>query len=797
MSDGAFAARRSTGFLSLMFTLVVGACTAAGAYFAFDNLYKSERRAVESRFALAVARVGAAAERAASLGISLNAQSTLGEVLVREAALDTQGIRTFDVVDAQGRTLFSSDERRVGRTADRATRNVVEHPIRNDLGQTVGRARLEFDASPIEQAGDRLARQLLALAWPAILAAVAVSLGFGAWLSRRVIAHASDGLAFPGRGRLHLGFRGSLTALSGVVLCVALGWIGWQAQRVGESEITPDLEEKARSVARASAALVETALDAGVPFDRLQGLDEHFAGVRAANPEIAAMSLRASFGESPAQRPAGESGGEPFAHVVQPIEWASQRVGELQVRVDGAVVAQPLRATMIDMAFLGVVALLMALELMALLVGSTAARALNELEARLSELRETPGTAAAGHPPEAVAAVRPSLFLFMLAEELTRPFIPGHARSLAPEGGAYVDLWGSLPLVVFLATVALCQVPFAATSRALGRREGFALGALIAATGYGLAALTTNLAIFTLARLMGAIGFALVFVSAQGQVIDGSTLGDRARSLAVFVRAILVAGLCGPPVGGMIADRWGIPMAFAVCAVLSLLAMAAALASLPRRDPTLARTADIGLRDLPVAWHTPGIRGLLVGCALPAKLILAALCFYLVPMQLQSQGYSGAAIGRMMMIYPLMMVIAVPLFAAVADRLGQRRGFVIWGGLLAGACSVLMLFDAELPAMALMLLLLGIGQAMSITPQSALVADLSDGLDRQQSAGVLGLFRLVERSGSAIGPALGALLLGSIGFAGAVASVGAVVLAGNAWYAWTSRQAPPTRLATA
>ena len=122
-------------------------------------------------------------------------------------------------------------------------------------------------------------------------------------------------------------------------------------------------------------------------------------------------------------------------------------------------------------------------------------------------------------------------------------------------------------------------------------------------------------------------------------------------------------------------------------------------------------------------------------------------------------------------------------------RLAQRRLFVIFGGMLAGVCTLLVLIDMSPLWIGLMLFLMGVGQSMSITPQSAIMADLSANLNGRQSSGVLGLFRLVERSGSAVGPAVGAVLLGALGFGAAVAAIGLVVIAGNATYAVLTRRA--------
>ncbi len=761
---------------------------ATGAFFAYDALRKVDQQAIESRFALALGRVVASAERAASYGIALPAQSTLSELLVREAELEPE-IRSFDVRDEQGRVIFSNDAARldprvVSTAPGDARADGLQHiarTIRDDLGHAIGMAEVRVDDSEQQASAQRLADALRERSWPALLLAGLGTLLGGLALVRYTLAGADQDGGKRKRRWLVFGFGGGLSLITSMALTLALLLFGVQAQRLGESALTPDFANKARSVARASAALVELALESGIPLEQLSGVAAHFDGVRAASPEIAALELRDASGRllqraGPAAADAGDE-----VHSASVLHGAVP-VATVRVTLDAAYIGRQLRATMLDIAFLACVSLLIALELMTLLLGSGALSQLARLEGRA-------GADGAAGAPSAAGAIRPAVFLFMLAEEFTRPFLPGYARALAQDGGAQADLLGSLPLVGFLAVVALCQIPLAAWSERLGRREGFVLGALVAAAGYALCSWVDGLLGFSLARLLSGLGFALVFVSSQGHVIDGSSAGDRARSLAVFIRAILVAGLCGPPLGGMLSDRLGVAPTFAVCAGLCLLALVVLLASLPARaranDGKPARW-DSGLRHVPAAWRAQGVRRLLLGCALPAKLMLGAVCFYLIPRELQRAGYSGAVIGRLLMIYPLLMVLCVPFFAALADRVSRRVLFVWLGGLLGGACALLVLVDTTPVWVGAMLLLLGIGQSMSISAQSAMVADLAD--RSGQSSAVLGLFRLVERSGSAMGPAAGALLLGTFGFGPAVAAFGLVAIVGNASYALFSQR---------
>lgn len=643
-----------------------------------------------------------------------------------------------------------------------------------------------------------------------------------------------------------IGLRAGISLAIALILCAALAVIGWGAQQAVQRTIAPAIAEQAESVGRSAAALVENAVAAGVPLDKLVGMDTYLDGLRRANVELAELKLVATDGTV-----LGRSGEPPDANapsVITPVTAATGApLGNLIITIDPSVVSNQVNAVLIDVAFIGMVSLLVALELVALVVGARGVEALAALETRVRALsrgqlwmhtdaaaslpmvapidahmallharhqkarteaarrgdaevlnsleslsaRTGLGTTHAGQN-HAATVIRPALFLFMMAEELARPFLPRLAADVVPPDlHLSVDFAISLPIVIFMAGVALCQLPFAVASERLGRRRGFIIGAAIAALSYICSALTDNYFLFLGSRLTAAIGYALVFVSAQGHVIDHSQAADRTAGLATFVRAILVAGLCGPPIGGVLADRLGDHNAFLASAVFACLSLLVAALSLPRSQPK-SGAQPIGLSDLGAALRAPRLAALLFGCAFPAKILLVAICFYLVPVELQRQGYSAGAIGRLQMIYPVLMVIAVPVFAALAERLKARAAFVVSGGLVAGTGTLLLLAGTSIPIVAAVLALLGLGQAMSIAAQSALVADSAEHATKGGSAGVLGLFRLIERSGNAVGPAAAGLLLAAVGFASSAASIGILVVAGALGFALSGRREPST-----
>lgn len=781
-------------------TVIVGVFLCVGAYLSYDALRNNGHEIVRSRFELSAQRVALTAQRAMSTGLELSTQTTLPGLLRRSMDQDP-AILSFDVIDSRGLVIFSADPTRTGNPVEKADDNIVSHDLLDDLGQRQGSVQVQFGKTLLSDLEDQFANELQnSVLAPLGLASLLMAFG-GAGLMRLANGicgrpkHSATGWRAV---LLRPGFRGSLSLLAGTVLASALTTLHWQATSIAQQILPPLISAKAESVARASSAQIALAVETGVPLTELRGVAAHFDTLLKSGPEIAGMALVDSKEHTLFNRGVTPPPGQRYA-VSEPVVVQSQTVAHVRVAIDVQVLERRLRANALDIGFLAVVVLLVANELMALLGTLSLSRHLFELDRCLEERLQPEEGISLSAASKTATAIRPVLFLFMLGEELIRPFLPSHARALVPQGLDNVTAWGSVPLVAFLMVVALCQLPFATLSLRLGRRQGLMWGAGLATVGYAVSGLAADFWVFTFARVLSALGFALVFVSSQGAVVDGSNNSNRSPSLAVFVRAILVAGLCGPPLGGLLADRLGIPTVFALSALLCLSAMGLAHTVSARKaseptDQTGGANApeDSGLlASLPAVWRSTGLRGLLLGAAVPAKLMLAATCFYLVPIGLAQHGYTSSEIGRFLMIYPLLMVVGVAPFAIWAKRLNRQRSFVVSGGLLAGGGGLLGLLPLGDASVIGLLVLLGVGQAMSITSQTNLVVMLAQRVRGLSSSQALGLFRMLERGGSALGPAAGALLLGSLGPGPAIAATGGLVIVGNLLFHWQSRHDNP------
>jgi MFS family permease/HAMP domain-containing protein len=376
--------------------------------------------------------------------------------------------------------------------------------------------------------------------------------------------------------------------------------------------------------------------------------------------------------------------------------------------------------------------------------------------------------------------IRAPLFAFILAEELTRSYLPSYVNQLLVTiPGISPQVVIGLPIMLFMLIVALGQPYLGAWSERVGRRKAMLVGAVIATIGFAGTALAYNLYDLLLWRSLCALGYAMVFVAAQGYVLDRTGQQNRAQGFALFIGAIMVATVCGPSIGGILADNIGFRMSFGVSAVMAMLSILA-IARLPTVEmrPTGTKpTRAPRMREVMALVMNKRFMTLTGLAAMPAKIILTGVCFYLVPLYIVSIGNTSTMAGRMLMVYAVMMVLIVPLSASLSDATMRRDRYVSVGLIISGMSGLLLLLSDSFLVLFGVVFLLGLGQALSIAAQSALVAEhCQEEIRIYGHDAVYGVYRLLERLGNAMGPLVASLLVILWGYQGAFIALSALVL---------------------
>jgi len=694
--------------------------------------------------------------------------------------------------------------------------------------------------------------------------------------------------------RIYLRLAGVVT----LVVMVALLANAFVSHRTFERALAPQLGHKMASVGGSIAALVLKAVENGVPYAELYGVNDRFQEVKSEMPEVAYLALTDPKGTILHQSTTTPEGAA--AHFTQPatlkllqagaasssvqrvgklfivslpVASAETKLGLLHMGVDLRFVDDMVLDMLLDVLVVLVVALFFTLELMHFIAGARLdaslrdlgetfergsagnfviprraggdqafgglLRALDSVLARLNgayealarELERSRGVPThERHPgmrlahqgaaelsqrfqfgraaaPEVrdvseLAKVRAPLFVFILAEELTRSFLPGYVNDLlVPVPGISTQILIGLPIALFMLIVAIAQPFLGVHCERVGHRRTMLTGAAIAAAGFFASAMAHSVLDLLIWRSLCALGYAMVFVAAQSYVLDHAPRQQRAKSFALFVGAIMAATVCGPSIGGILADNVGVRPTLVVAAVLAAVSILV-IRQLPDNRPRQAG-------ELPArvpSWREFGalvfnrrfmtVTGL---AAMPAKMLLTGICFYLLPLHLVASGSTQSMAGRLLMVYAVMMVVLGPMMASLAAS-RERMHWLVGGGLVvSGLGGAAVLAGGGVGWMLLAVLLIGLGQAMSISAQSALVAEhCAEEIARLGDGVVYGVYRLLERIGNALGPVLAAVLVMHFSYQTGFVVIGAVaIVAGLAFLASTRQAQPPAALAAA
>lgn len=361
-------------------------------------------------------------------------------------------------------------------------------------------------------------------------------------------------------------------------------------------------------------------------------------------------------------------------------------------------------------------------------------------------------TVGSGQGTDALGWMRAVVFLVALSDELVRPFLAVLASSLpGPASGSPSTLAG-ITLSTFLLTWALSQ-PFGAgllqrygSQRCLGVATGtVALSLLATAWAPHWWALTGL-------RALTGVGFGLVLIFSQTLMLRVSQDRGRALAMGEFVAAVVAAGMCGPVMGGLMQVKLGTAFTLGAAASCALVAWVLAR-QIGAIEPPAHRGQPLSWRSLGALVRYRPLLGLLVCSAIPGKLAATSVLLLWIPLSVSALGESASTTGRLLLLYFLAFWLVASLAGRRSDRQNARKPFVLVGGVLSAlGCGVGFAWDS-LWGLAAAATLLGLGQAWLSSPQIVWATQMADQNRHAADAEVtLGVYRLVERFGGAVGP---------------------------------------------
>lgn len=636
--------------------------------------------------------------------------------------------------------------------------------------------------------------------------------------------------------------RSRLIAMLAAIVAASVVAVGGAAVAAFDRAVEPELVNRTRLIGSIVRSEIQRALELGIPFDAIVGLDSYLAETLEKFPEVERIAVVTVAERTIAEieRPTAPSifaraalddviafGQSAF---VLPIVDGNRLVGKITVQISPQFVQTRLRDVFLDVMVIALVATLVAFEL-ALVVAMTSVGkpldrvfhllreqrdgnfvhrirpgglgGLGRMAVRLNDRADDLAERLAALPAAAhsrvgstlgarIARGRPAslrlsdlndirlaLFLFSVATEIAAAFLPIYARDAARPDALPAELAAAAPLVLYLVVVAALAPFGGALARRFGARRLFL--ASVPPTIVALAAmgLSENLAEITLWRgVMGAF-YATATIACQEYAIRAA--GDRrtARPVGAFVAVVYAGVFCGSALGGVLADRFGFEAAFLSGAAIALLSGILGFAAMNGQAGD-PFAAPVAASDSAIRRRrsTPRLLALLLGVAVPMNAATAIFVWYLTPLTLAASGSGPAETARVVMLYYLAVIVFGPTVTRISDSRIGALAPVICGALISGAALLSLTAWDGFWAVVVAVAGLGVGHTLMRAPLYALALDITGA-----SGGGLGALRLLERIGAILGLVASAVLLRDIGVQSSVSVLGIAVLVGIAVYA--------------
>jgi len=320
----------------------------------------------------------------------------------------------------------------------------------------------------------------------------------------------------------------------------------------------------------------------------------------------------------------------------------------------------------------------------------------------------------------------------------------------------------------YLLTAAICIVPFGKLADMYGRKRFFILGNVLFASGSLLAAIAWSGNVLIVARVIQALGGAMVFSTSIAIVTSVFPPGERGRAIGIITATVYAGLSLGPFIGGVLTYNIGWPSIFLVNIPLAILVIILTVLYIPgewreanERQFDLAGAflysvmlfgCIYGLTLLPsllgISWMVSGLVFLVLFIwweqRVPAPIVeialfrkspvflysnIAALINYamvfavgfLMSLYLQyNRGIDPQTTGLILIAQPVVQMIVSPAAGHLSDRTEPRVLATAGMAITTVGLGILMLMSPETPLVVIIagLVILGLGYGLFSSPNT-------------------------------------------------------------------------------
>jgi len=605
------------------------------------------------------------------------------------------------------------------------------------------------------------------------------------------------------------------------VVTLSLMTMAFTSVRTFEASLAPEMEKRSQLIGITVREEIERAMAYGLPLDAVTAAPGYFEHILDQFPEITRLRLLSNNGDEIASvHRAERSDGNGVAQgKSEPISLAMLHrntiIGELQLESDPGFVRSRLRNVLLDTLVVGVVAVLLAFEIVALVSANTLGKPLDRIFTLLKEQRNAGfrhvvsareagdlrriarhlsdraehlfGKQECGRKPNALPQayfvdVRLAVFLFSTATEISGAFLPLYAQKSGAPDWMTTDMAATAPLLAYLVAMAL-MAPFGgALSKLIDPRSLFLISiplTAIAMIGVGL-----GKSVFAISFWHGAMAlvYAQATIACQDYAIRTAPKSEITQAIGGYLFVIIGGALCGAALGGVLADRIGLSNTFFFGGILVILAGLVGAKTISRQvkvEAEVSPSPHTSWRDASRVLLNRRFLALAFGASVPMNIGMSVFIWYLTPVMLDAQGVRVADIGRVVMLYYIAQILVGPTVAKLADGRVGNVPLLLTGLLLGGSAVSVLSVWPDFWVLVFVVAAFGVGHSLCDATQYAHAIVIGEETEIEGAGDfALAALRLIERV-AAIGGLIGSVILATkFGYVAATAGVGALMLFG-------------------
>lgn len=377
-----------------------------------------------------------------------------------------------------------------------------------------------------------------------------------------------------------------------------------------------------------------------------------------------------------------------------------------------------------------------------------------------------------------LSLVSVTIFFIYAGQSMMWPLVPLYATSK----GASPPLVGTILLVNMLASASL-SIPFGSLSDQLGRVRIITIGAVIAAGGLSIMALTFDPLTIILAYSLAGVGHAAYGPGTTSYPADIAEHGRMSRSIAIAQTSRQVAFSVGPGLAGISAELLGYSGSFMLAAGFMVVGATVAGFLLPEQRSSFTAPAKIQRTEV----VTGVVKDLvMVSCivSLFAMMFTYGSFSSFMPLYAERVGIPVSVIGFLLTFQALGNIASRLIVGKISDKLGKRSPFLVLGMLMAAFVLFFSASSKEAGFIGGLSFTLGLSTGFSTVIINTIMAERAPLGGRGLA---LGFFNTTLYAGSGIGPAVTGLLVGLYDFDLAFKASSLVVAAGALAYFLTAR----------